>query len=448
MRPLLILAETRHLTRINEIIQKYGHPAVVEEFVCVIDADLDLEMDKGEFHYKVLSALQVKRPDGASQGYTVCSTVELARAFGLKKLLQLQDVALQFYKGSVLAKPLRPNSPKPELAVLLGQCELTVHTAAAELLRPWIHSRVDTNTLSAWKGQFGQLGKFGWVADAILAKTVLIAPQDLIDRFLDSPIPQADVVVYNKDTRGVVKSGEVIANLLTKRFSQTEILDSLTDAIHKHPGGNIVMVEDGLWTGTEAVGVFESLLGRREGREKAAALSDAALLAGVTLTLVYGVSTDYGASMVRRYLVDNDLPNVSLYAAQTLNLCSEHLLNNIDDSAFNVSELRRHGPSADDITPYFFSHFEGDGDEAVGIEFCRSVGQQLFDHYLANMQDKGWAQWEDEKRLKCCFGMNGLGLTHAFSHSVPKATLPLLWCKGSVTWAGRTVEWVPLFENA
>lgn len=449
MRPLLILAETRHTQRIQEILQKYGHPAVVNKFVRIIHADLGLEIDKGQFHYDVLAALQEKRPDGASQGYTVCSTVELARVLGLKKLLQLQDIPLQFFSGSVLAKPLRADSTaKPELANMLGLCELSIHTAASELLSAWSHSRVDVNSLAVWKGQFGRLGKFSWVADAILANTALIAPQDLVDRFLESPIPQSNAVVYNKDGRGTIKSGEVIANLLTKRLPDMDILDSLTDAIEKYPSGNIVMVEDGLWTGTEAVGVFESLLGRREGREKTKALTDPALLEDVTLTLVYGVATDYGVSMVNRYLRDNNLPNVSIYGAETLSLTSERLLQSINDSTYDVSELRGHGPASDDITPHFFNHFDAHADKAVAIDFCRVVGQQLFDNYLAERQSKGWGAWEDEKRLKCCFGMNGLGLTHAFGHSVPKATLPLLWCKGTVEWAGHTVEWVPLFENA
>ena len=449
MRPLLILAETRHLHRIDAILKKYGHPAVIEKFVRVLDADLDLEIDKGLFHSRVLNVLQEKRPAGASQGYAVCSTVELARALGLKKLLQLQDITLQFLGGNALAKPLRSNSTvKPQLANLLGECELSIQTAASELLSAWIHSRVDVNSLAEWKGQFGQLGKYSWIADALLANTVLIAPQDLVDRFHASPIPGANAVVYNKDGRGTVKSGEVIANLLTKQLPRMDIRHSLTEAIEKYPTGNIVMVEDGLWTGTEAVGVFESLLGHREDREKTQALKDPAMLSAVTLTLVYGVATDYGASMVNRYLRDKNLTNVSIFAAETIPLTSPQLLASINDTAFDVTDLRRHGPAPHDITPHFFNHFDNSAEQALAIDFCKQVGQQLFDNYLAEQVAGGWSPWDEQKRLKCCFGMNGLGLTHAFGHSVPKATMPLLWCKGPVQWQGRTVEWIPLFDHA
>lgn len=449
MRPLLILAETRHLPKIKELVQVYGHPAVVDKFVRIIDVDLTLDIETGRIYLEIQTALQAKRPDNASEGYTVCATSDLARKLSLKTLLQPQNIKLEIYSGKALAKVLRPDDPKkPELANILGSCELSINTAASKLLGAWSHSLIDVNSLSAWKGQFGKLGKFSWVADAILANTVLIAPHELGRRFVESPLPHADSVVYNKDGRGTIKSGEVIANLLTKRLPGLEILDSLTDAIEKHPGGNIVMVEDGLWTGTEAVGVFESLLGNRTAKEKTKALKDPALLKDVTLTLVYGVTTDYGVSMINRYLSEKGLVNITIFSAEKLNLTSAQLLQNIADPAFDINDLKNYGPDPVDITPHFFSHFGSLPQKQLAIDFCKEVGQQLFDNYLADMQAKGWSPWPESKREKCCFGMNGLGLTHAFGHSIPKASLPLLWCKGTVEWAGRSVEWVPLFENS
>ncbi|MCK9747926.1 phosphoribosyltransferase-like protein [Pseudomonas syringae] len=291
--------------------------------------------------------------------------------------------------------------------------------------------------------------------DAILANTVLIAPHELGRRFVESPLPYANAVVYNKDSRGTVKSGEVIANLLTKRLPGMEILHSLTKAIEKYPGGNIVMVEDGLWTSTEAVGVIESLLGNRDETAKAEALKDMKLLGKVSLTLIYGVTTDCGVSMVSRYLRDKGFSNITIHSSESVGLTSEQLLHDIADTGFCVEALRKHGPDASAITPYFYNHFASHAEKDVAIEFCRTVGQQLFDHYLAKREAEveeekpgTWKPWDESKRKKCCFGMNGLGLTHAFSHSVPKATLPLLWCRGTVEWTGYTLEWVPLFENA
>ena len=65
MRPLLILAETRHLPRIKDLVQVFGHPAVIGQFVRIIDVDLTLEVDAGLIHLEILTALQAKRPDGS-----------------------------------------------------------------------------------------------------------------------------------------------------------------------------------------------------------------------------------------------------------------------------------------------------------------------------------------------------------------------------------------------
>ncbi|MNF76111.1 hypothetical protein D3C84_582130 [compost metagenome] len=82
-------------------------------------------------------------------------------------------------------------------------------------------------------------------------------------------------------------------------------------------------------------------------------------------------------------------------------------------------------------------------------EFCSSIGRQLWVNYCIRMGElKGWDMWADQKLDNCALGMHGLGLTHAFGHSVPKASLPLLWGSGPVQWNGKTINWSPLFKNA
>ena len=77
-------------------------------------------------------------------------------------------------------------------------------------------------------------------------------------------------------------------------------------------------------------------------------------------------------------------------------------------------------------------------------EFCRDVGHQLFAEYLRRKDYK----WGERKIAASSFGMHGLGLNLAFSHSVPKASLPLLWADGKVQFEGARVDWKPLFANA
>lgn len=71
----------------------------------------------------------------------------------------------------------------------------------------------------------------------------------------------------------MAKSGEVIAILLTKLFGDI-VYDSPPMAIKAMPLGKPAVFEDGLWSGTEAMGVVESLLREQEGREKTAPLED------------------------------------------------------------------------------------------------------------------------------------------------------------------------------
>jgi hypothetical protein len=76
-------------------------------------------------------------------------------------------------------------------------------------------------------------------------------------------------------------------------------------------------------------------------------------------------------------------------------------------------------------------------------KFCKEIGVQLFRLYLSA---KGWP-WPEPKIEACSCGMYGLGLNLSFGHSIPKASLPLLWASGPVRYDRSTVDWVPLFEN-
>jgi hypothetical protein len=82
-------------------------------------------------------------------------------------------------------------------------------------------------------------------------------------------------------------------------------------------------------------------------------------------------------------------------------------------------------------------------------EFCKAVGLQLFRNYVQQMCDtKGWTMWPAEKLAHAAMGMHGLALAHAFSHSIPKASLPLFWATGEVKLNGKTVNWRPLLPNS
>ncbi|MGY2409761.1 phosphoribosyltransferase-like protein [Pseudomonas pergaminensis] len=453
MRPLLIISEARQANQISEVIRRYGHPQAISRFIRRIEVDLNLEVNPQHFHYEIMKVLQDQMPAGARQGYLICATHDIERELRLKGFLKTQQAEFQLYNAQELAKVFPAGGQaKPQLAKIIANCGLSIDAAALSIISNWTHSLIDINALTAWKGQFGRLGKLSWLADAILARVALMTAPELGEIFMNSPVMDAEIAAYNKDRRGAVKSGDILANLLNKRRPDLELLDSPADAIAKFPNGNVVVVEDGLWSGTELIGVFDSLLGRRAGREKTKPLDDPSLLKGVSLTLVFGMSTDYGEAMVRRYLQDEGLNNISIFSASPLELASPTLLTKIGDPAFPIDGLRANGPMAGDINPFLISSLSSaltpDQCENARL-FCNSLGRQLWVNYLTQMKTlKDWDMWPDEKLDNCALGMHGLGLTHAFGHSVPKASLPLLWGSGPVQWGGKTIEWKPLFKNA
>ncbi|OOE10957.1 hypothetical protein BSR09_06695 [Stutzerimonas degradans] len=453
MRPMLIFSEARQADQISEVIHRCAHPQVVGRFIRRIEVDLNLEVNPQQFHFEIMKVLQDQMPAGARQGYLVCATHDIERELKLRGFLKTQQTEFQHYNAQELTKAFPAGGQaKPQLAKIIANCGLSIDTAALSILSNWTHSLIDINALTAWKGQFGRLGKLSWLADAILARVALMTAPELGEIFMNSPVVNAEIAAYNKDRRGAVKSGDVLANLLNKRRPDLELLDSPADAIAKFPNGNVVVVEDGLWSGTELIGVFDSLLGRRPGREKTKPLKDPDLLREVSLTLVFGMSTDYGEAMVRRYLQDEGLNNISVFSASPLELASPTLLANIADPAFPIDGLRANGPLAGDIHPFLINSLSS----ALTPEqcecarsFCSSIGRQLWVNYVTQMGIlKGWEMWPDEKLDNCALGMHGLGLAHAFGHSVPKASLPLLWGSGPVQWGGKTIEWKPLFKNA
>jgi hypothetical protein len=212
--------------------------------------------------------------------------------------------------------------------------------------------------------------------------------------------------------------------------------------------------EDGLWTGTEAIGILESLQGLRPERAKTRALANPALLNACDLQLAYAVATDYGLALMRRYAKDKGLDRVSFWGAREVVVAAPGVIERLADSSYDPSTLYVDGPAGDSLQPYLVQRArELCGDEqAQQLQgFCTAVGRQLFDNYLTDqVRDHNWSwdKWPEQKRSLAAMGMHGMALSHAFAHSIPKASLPLLWGNGPVIVGSRRVVWKALFPNA
>lgn len=452
MRQLVIVCESSHAHLVEGVVKAFCHPAL-EAFVSVIAVDVGAEGAFKSDRDRLVAIANNNLP-GTSQPPLVCHTREAGVAVRLKNLAAVYEFDTKQQTLSQLTKARNGEASAVPIQSRLNECGLSLRGGAVELLQHWSHARIDRNAVDAWLNQFGQLGKeYAWIGEAILASISLVPAAELGELFGQIALPPGTAICINRDPRTTAKSGDVISNLLTKRHNGATIHASPADAIENHGATSIVVFEDGLWSGTEALGIIESLLGSREPhRLKTRSLKDPAQLADVEIVFAYGVATDYGTAMVEHYLREKGLSTVRIEAARKIEVAPADVLEKLKAGTANFNEWREKGPEGG-INPHFFSSLAARGIGAVKIQaaklFCAAVGRQLFEQYLAEQATlRKWDPWAADKLDRASLGMHGLGMTQAFAHSVPKATLPLLWRNGRVNFNNRTVDWVPLFKNS
>jgi hypothetical protein len=316
----------------------------------------------------------------------------------------------------------------------------------------WGHGPVGSERVTAWLNQFGRLGGHAWIGKALLGVFTLTAPSDLSELLCGLQVDDDEALCVNREPRCTFKSAEVLGNTLNKRFGR-KVYAAPAEAIQDGNASRIVLFEDGLWTGTEAVGILDSLLGKRDDRLKTMRLDDPQRLGQTGMRMIYGYATDYGQAMVRRALADLQLGHVLIASAHEVGVADPALLAQMADPDFDMAALVDAGPQPGHLRPYVFEALRNAGMSAADVqkvrEFCQAVGFQLFGNYLQDMcKSKGWGMWPHEKHSHAALGMHGLGLAHAFGHSIPKASLPLFWAGGKVELEGKSVVWQPLLPNS
>lgn len=451
MRPLAVICESSHAAAIEANLRAFCHPAVFDEFVYIMPVDTDTDYTYQAEKMALIAWMLAKHP-GTSQQTLLCYTRDAERKVSVRAVAASFGIDTHVESLRRLTQANRGKGSSVPVQQLLNQCNLSLRAVASDQLKHWNHATIDRDAVDQWLAQFSQLGNYGWIGEALLAQTNLIQAATLGNLYADLAIDSSYGLAYNRDARGTAKSGEVIATLLTKRFGTT-VYDAPAKAIEAMPTGKLAVFEDGLWSGTEAMGVIESLLGERPGREKTAPLKQPELLARADLTFIYGIATDYGIAVVKRFCRDKGLENIKVMSAQTLLVAPANLLDGLACGKFDLAKMREAGPAEHALVPHIVTALGLSGMAAENIdiarEFCTSVGRQLFEHYLqAMVMTRSWTMWSQEKLAQASLGMHGLGLTQAFAHSIPKATLPLFWASGDVLYNGRRLRWKPLFVNS
>jgi hypothetical protein len=318
----------------------------------------------------------------------------------------------------------------------------------------WHHGTIDRNYLEGWILQFDKCGDHGWVGKALLRILEFWSDARVREalKIHESGLSGFDCVTVNRHKRAG-KSADAIAQLVQKQLDAGRypeihgyVLD-FRDAIENPEFRSILFVEDCMITGNEMTRILNALLGRpdRDGNSKADPLTDRKLLRSKEITLRFALFTNGGLAATQAFLdkeglsnividVDGNSPLLTLTPLGVSGITSGSLYDEHDCIA-NIS---------DNVIRMAFTPleiWETIERASTAMSFCATIGRQLYKNYLSKRNKSMSEQMLDEASL----GIRGLALALAFSHSVPKETLPLFWSGSKIIWNGKEFNWTPLF---
>ena len=303
-------------------------------------------------------------------------------------------------------------------------------------------SKIDAVKIEKWMLQFERLGSNEWIANRLLRDLVIVKLHDLKDT-LKSGANGTEIFAFNQDKWG--KSWAMITSLL----SEVGELLPIHDAIESKPVTDIFWCEDGLFSGTETKSVRSSLA--NEGK-KVPPLADPKALGEQRILMRYGVVCDFGKMWVDRHLHRKNLKNLSvsvgLERQTTINVLGPMTKSLIEDF-FWKDDAGAKELLVQQVKPHVLRQNgkfeEGQSKNNRARLFLEEIGAQLWEQFLKQQNKLNDERWPASRIRRCGLGMEGLGLCISFPHSVPRATLPVFWASGSVSFEGKTMQWEPLF---
>ncbi len=324
------------------------------------------------------------------------------------------------------------------------------------LANAWDHGCVDDARINSWLSQFDELQSHRWIGERLL-RVLDFWPSARIGeglRITGDTVRGYSHVCVNRRQAG--KSADPLANKIQKRLNKftSMVVTDLHDVLASREPANILFIEDCLLTGTEVTSLLRSLLGNTPANRtpKTKPLPDPSLLRDRSILMHFLVATNMGSEILKQFLAENAINNVQISMADdelaTLTPLGIRALREgkLFDENKCLWDASRH------IRPVAFREaLTWGGQERIerAIRFCRAVGEQLFRHYLAGQQAaKQWRPWHEIRVCQSSLGVCSSGLTLAFAHSVPKATLPLFWMDGRVRLGSKEIDWQSLFPSA
>ena len=370
--------------------------------------------------------------------------------------LALQEAGYTVLMGPGISELLRGHGLRNQLRAL----QLDWRSEVVARLVHYSHGPVGEIEIETWLGQFERLGIQRAIGEHLLQLLDVVPLAELGGSLCtDSDFYGADLIIgFNNDKWG--KSWAPVSNLIRKRCPSASLLP-ITQAIQAAEYPRVLrLVEDGLFSGTEIRAVFDSLRGARPPfrSQKVPMLPDPGILSRAPTALHFGVVCDFGEAVLRQYLSSNSLPNVQVIlngAARKIRVLRpaepRQFQNDAPQAGYSDNGRLNQDQVLSRVVPFAFQDDKGWWDSGILLTaktFCENVGEQLWRSYITKKPNFESKAWPDARIRRCALGMDGLGLTFAFPHSVPRATLPVFWARARVTVRGTSINWIPLFPNA
>lgn len=323
----------------------------------------------------------------------------------------------------------------------------------------WTHENIEHQDINYWLSQFDRLqgDSKKWIGEFLLKNLNVLSSEEMATLFFQSNTQAAELVdvahcfIRYKDG----KSGDAISQVLKKSaFAAvgTDIDPVTWDSVLRNTKAHneIVVYEDGLFTGVEIRDVLLALMGAEGGKKDVIQLSseEVGRLKEWRHTLKFCIATDVGLRRLEDSIGELGL-NVHVVPASIIKTLTsageEAMANNVlyrtdsDGQSFvgNPAFVKRgvfENPAAD-IAPKIED----------AITYCRDLGRSL---WKSNLEIRG-KKWTHERIDDCCLGAGNMALAFAFSSSMPKSSLPMFWCHGNVVdRSGNMFTWRPLFATA
>jgi len=212
-------------------------------------------------------------------------------------------------------------------------------------------------------------------------------------------------------------------NLKTKYSSKLQFERSISDVLKKsNIEDEIVIIDDCSLSGTQTSNILRELLGIREIKSHhdvhCDKLDDDLLekFRVSKVNLCFCVGSNYAQNILLELILEEKLAHFSVYIGKELHM-TVPTDGNPGNRIFGSNSL------------IWESSIERDNLKI----FCQKTGYEILST-LAAKKD-----WSEERHLESSLGYSDLQQVIVFPYSVPKTSLPILWCESQ--------NWKPLFPN-